>query len=862
MNCQLSHINHQVNWMVCTICLMLGALCFTSCSDDDITKIPVPVVDEEMELARENHFYLIDITGSSSWRVTDYPDWACPMEEEGEAGVQMSLFVEENDDELDRRDTIVVALANETTLCLPLMQRGTLRDPANADVAGPLTEGDMMVTYGTGFAVDVIAKMEESSMKYNVRNSSPFNFAKLIPALKAAGEHDAYFQEPGYSSRYESVTGNSTSVLANQLSVNAGIDVGIKAFKFSVEAGYSSNSTADQRCMYAIQEIQHIVGSRYMRAGILRYLAETNADVFQRTFTNAVTSLKKNPTDKKAMKKIVESYGTHIVTRGTLGGELKVSMRMTYTDESDASKIHAALGLSSKVVSVNGSFDMSNEEKNIASNTTLSLQSYGGTNTYSIAPGATFEKFQEEVKDPKKMEKWVSSIKDGTSLALIDIETMPIWDLMPTQELRENLRNYVVDDYQKEKYGANFTPNLYEVTGYDVTSTHTGKGCVYLPEIDVQLDFERAIIPGLSENEYSTVVYSGSKGNVSHDRGFFVGSSTRKPCRFSRNSNGDVSVVEEFERLDTKPIETLYVDVTSNVTIAPQSVTDFYTTTNVEWTVDLSTFTDDVIIDKSCVLTGETGREVKIADGVTVTLAGVTMTNSLLCQGNANIILKADTENSITVDDSYKKNALQNGPMGTTLTIGGDGNLCATIKGDGCAAIGGMGGNIIITGGKIKADASTPYGGVGIGAGCIGKVGNITIIGGNIYATGGEYAAGIGSAGNEFDDEAHSICGNIEISGGTIQAVGGGWGAGIGSGGYQATCGNIEISGGTTQAVGGTGGAGIGSGYQGICGNITILKTITRVVATRGYGVSSIGAGLKGTCGTVTIENGANVVQN
>ena len=847
MNCQLSHINHQVNWMVCTIYLMLGALCFTSCSDDDITKIPVPVVDEEMELARENHFYLIDITSSSSWRVTDYPDWACPMEEEGEAGVQMSLFVEENDDELDRRDTIVVALANETTLCLPLMQRGTLRDPANADVAGSLTEGDMMVTYGTGFAVDVIAKMEESSMKYNVRNSSPFNFAKLIPALKAAGEHDAYFQEPGYSSRYESVTGNSTSALANQLSVNAGIEVGIKAFKFSVEAGYSSNSTADQRCMYAIQEIQHIVGSRYMRAGILRYLAETNADVFQRTFTQAVTSLRKNPTDKKAMQSIVKKYGTHIITRGTLGGELKVSMRMTYTDESDASKIHAALGLSSKVVSVNGSFDMSNEEKNIASNTTLSLQSYGGTNTYSIAPGATFEKFQEEVKDPQKMEKWVSSIKDGSSLALIDIETMPIWDLMPTQELRENLRNYVVDDYQKETFGADFTPNLYEVTGYDVTSIHTRKGCVYLAEIDFQFYFERAIIPGLSENEYSTVVYSGSKGNVSHDRGFFVGSSTRKPCRFSRNSNGDVSVVEEFERLATEPIEKLYVDVTSNVTIAPQSVTDFYTTTNVEWTVDLSTFTDDVIIDKPCVLTGKTSHEVKIADGITVTLAGITMTNNLLCQGNANISLKADTENSITINDNFK-NGLQNGSMGTTLTIGGDGNLCATIKGDGGTAIGGMGGNIIITGGKIKADASISTGGAGIGAGYVGKVGNITITGGNIYAVGGEYAAGIGSAGyktddgydDEYYDEYHQEYRDEKYS----------------------TCGNIEISGGTIQAVGGVHGAGIGSGNQAICGNITILKTITSVIATRGYDASSIGAGRKGTCGTVTIENGANVVQN
>mgnify|MGYP000411747599 FL=1 len=70
--------------------------------------------------------------------------------------------------------------------------------------------------------------------------------------------------------------------IANQLSINAGIEVGISAFKGSVEGGYSKNESGNERMSYAMEEIQHIVGSRYMRAGMLRYLAQHESDIFRK----------------------------------------------------------------------------------------------------------------------------------------------------------------------------------------------------------------------------------------------------------------------------------------------------------------------------------------------------------------------------------------------------------------------------------------------------------------------------------------------------------------------------------------------------------------------------------------------------
>ena len=86
---------------------------------------------------------------------------------------------------------------------------------------------------------------------------------------------------------------------------------------------------------------------------------------------------------------------------------------------------------------------------------------------------------------------------------------------------------------------------------------------------------------------------------------------------------------------------------------------------------------------------------------------------------------------------------------------------------------------------------------------------------------------------------------------------------GIGSG-WEGTCGDITIVGGTITAKGGTYAAGIGSGNKGTCGTITIKGgTITAmcgfingngdfVAYTGGAGIGSCG----GTCGDITIVGG------
>ena len=226
--------------------------------------------------------------------------------------------------------------------------------------------------------------------------------------------------------------------------------------------------------------------------------------------------------------------------------------------------------------------------------------------------------------------------------------------------------------------------------------------------------------------------------------------------------------------------------------------------------VNLANLTTDYTAQSGEALTGTLANNVKIsiADGATVTLAGITINGGddwekawagITCEGDATLVLADGTSN--LVKHFYQQFAAISVPSGKTLTIQGSGSLTADARDEGGAGIGG--------------NSSQNYG-------------NIIINGAaNVTAYGGGGCAGIGSGYGARDND--NRCGNILISKGTVEATGGEDGAGIGTG--RTGLGNSE------------------------CGTITITDGVTSVTATKGTnGVECIGCGKSGTCGTVTID--------
>ena len=285
---------------------------------------------------------------------------------------------------------------------------------------------------------------------------------------------------------------------------------------------------------------------------------------------------------------------------------------------------------------------------------------------------------------------------------------------------------------------------------------------------------------------------------------------------------------------------------------------------NVSWRmgqpISLAGLTDDYVAQDGDFLTGVLDVEnhpvkISIADGATVTLAGVTIEGvnddsyswaGINCIGDATIILADGTTN--TVKGFYEDYPGIWIRKTYTLTINGTGSLVASSNGWGAGIGGGAAtytGNIRIEGGNITATGGTNC--AGIGASCW-EGGSITITGGYINASGDGGGAGIG-CGNTDD----ATCGDITISGGTIIATGDG--AGIGTG-NEGTCGDITISGGTITANGGEGGAGIGAGNGGTCGDITIGGGTIAITANGGEDGAGIGIGYDAECGNISISRG------
>ena len=158
--------------------------------------------------------------------------------------------------------------------------------------------------------------------------------------------------------------------------------------------------------------------------------------------------------------------------------------------------------------------------------------------------------------------------------------------------------------------------------------------------------------------------------------------------------------------------------------------------------------------------------------------------------------------------------------------------------------------------GQLSAIGGDYAAGIG-GAGEGGTCGTVNIYGGHVAAKGGEYAAGIGGGGH--NDVKGGTGGNISIYGGIVTANGENGGADIG-GGNRADGGNISIYGGEVIAdntKGDSEGAGIGGGYAGAGG--TILIAGGKVMAVGGYkddGGAGIGGGENGAGGTITITGG------
>ena len=539
------------------IAIALLLIVATGCEDKEDFNSKQPV-NKELTFSSHADIYNVSLEQCSTWEVKSYPEWATPMQDVGTGDTKISVFVEDNFTEMERKGVLVV-ITDKNEITYSLTQRSTLTEDTNAEI---VSDNILYLTYGVGFGINVFGNPPAGD-KYDYAGAI-VNPALLTKMLSEVGEADAFCAEDHYFSHTESLSGTSTSSLSTQLSVNAGIEAEISGFSGSLSGKFTSNESTNTNTAFAMREIKHIVGSRYLRSGVLRYFSAANmTNVFAAGFNELVEVIKEDPNEKDAIHDLLESYGTHLIVHGTLGGELELAMEMTSTETISEMDINAALNVSSEVVKGDASFTMTDDEKKLMKNTKISLKTYGGDNVYTLKPGTTFEEAMQEALSAEKLNSWVKSIKDKSSLALVDVQLYPIYDLMPDATTRAAVREYMINEYQERK--TKKKPLLFAVNGFGDNGVITGEA--YIPELDIKLECYSEMIPEISNDEPVIMIYSGTKSEMNYNTGFFIGSETLKPGKLRKNREGVYSF-EPFEELREGQITELYVNATGDITIA------------------------------------------------------------------------------------------------------------------------------------------------------------------------------------------------------------------------------------------------------------------------------------------------------
>lgn len=556
---------------LCRNSLIISAIfmALTGCKEDEpaITPDPLPVVGQELELSRTSDIIDIEVPEGEAWELTRCPEWIGVKGNAGEGGTAVNMFIEDNIFDEDRVDTLAITTASGKHFIYPLRQMGLLSDPDN----GQLGDGDIKLTYGVGMGVNVLTN--SSGGKYDIRYAA-INNNKIGNLLKNAGEGDAFWEDNNYISSTNSYSGTTTSSIANQLAVEAGIGVELSAFEVKLSGAFETKTSSSMKSQYAMRNINHQVKSRYLREGAVRHMAKGDGyECLASGIRTIIDNIKNGDNPQQQMRRLIENYGTHVITYAALGGSLQFSVSHISTEEISDQEIRAALDVSVKsAVSVSGSFEMTDKEKKTMENTTVSFVSYGGESFKPMAAGTSFEDAVKHFLSKDVIDQWVAPIKKNyNKIALIDMKAVPIWDLIPDKEVAEQIHEYVVNSYQTEL--TKHEPLIYVVDGLDANDD-VDQGFAELPEINVRLEYYDAVVPAIDSRKTVRVVYSGTMDKMDYAHGFCIGGNGIKPGKLRRDRNGKYNY-EPFEDLTADRITAVYVDMSGDVTIAPKSTINY-----------------------------------------------------------------------------------------------------------------------------------------------------------------------------------------------------------------------------------------------------------------------------------------------
>lgn len=385
----------------------------SACSSDELSKISPELEGNQWYVDGRSETYTMPVEMKDAWALTKVPGWSTPYATSGEAGESLKLYVENNGRGVDRTGEIVVRYANGMTRSV------TITQSANS------TNFNLERSQAVGWGFDVTSYMDSRALTDQVFNTS--KLLKFKPNAISVNDH-------GTSMNFVTYYGDSSDSMNDNINATLQLDVKVNAFSASLDGSFGKTAMSSTKRQFA-----------WMRGYYQQKVVTLNVDMSDAQknglFTMDFEAERQAVIDAEgsdaSISRLINRYGTHLVTSAGLGGYLDYFYSFVQTDQNQGVDLTAAVnfGFNSKFgldadVNLKKHFEGSNTER---------IEKFivkGGD-----AMGLTNQVISDSLTNDA-VKKWRESLNGTNKYELVTFRIYCISILFP-RDIRRKINDYI-----------------------------------------------------------------------------------------------------------------------------------------------------------------------------------------------------------------------------------------------------------------------------------------------------------------------------------------------------------------------------------------------------------------------------------
>ena len=556
--------------------LVSGAMILTTgCSDDSsspagaATDISKSDDGDAMVFEMQDGTYELNITAEGPWHIEDSTHFVQSIsqtEGTGPATVELKVLTNDLDERLEGNLFIVSDDPNQdrTIKCVQKYY-GDYGENAPSDI------GKSNKIYAVGYGYNAItgAYADHSSLKAEIFNTKSlieeFNGITLSPT--SVDYHEKTF------------TGSTIADISYELGSRVGVSGKIAKFETEMKSSYDLKVAAQDTFEFAMTYLNMVTQTVGLDIGVDDIKSDPE-NFMKKSAYDAINGLNKNyKTSNEGFKKLIRTYGTHVVVGAALGGRIRQSMTANVANISTQfdMKTFARAAYSGAIAKTKDTVDskLSMSLKANLENMDIKVNVKGGDNLLAV------KLTDSKILNPEDIKNWKESVTKTENASFIDLAgdgVLPIYELIDedlgpeAKERKQKLKDYmegkdVIADFSTYECGT--------VTVIDVPKIEDKENNTLVKDIysSGQLIAKAVLeyIPNQNYKEKIMVIYPVINNKVRFNMGFFIGDKTHKPARVSWDGT-DVAIIEDAD-LDFGAVNKLYIRGSSVMAEAPNGTT-------------------------------------------------------------------------------------------------------------------------------------------------------------------------------------------------------------------------------------------------------------------------------------------------